>query len=38
VLDYETEALLDMLEILDKNQIKYSGVGRNLKEAMKPAN
>lgn len=37
VLDYETEALLDMLEILDRNQIKYSGAGINLKEAMKPA-
>jgi hypothetical protein len=37
VLDYETEALLDMLDLLDKNQIKHSGAGRNLKEAMKPA-
>jgi poly-gamma-glutamate capsule biosynthesis protein CapA/YwtB (metallophosphatase superfamily) len=36
-LDYETEALLDMLDLLDKNQIKHSGAGRNLKEAMKPA-
>lgn len=27
-------ALLDMLDLLDKNQIKHSGAGRNLEEAM----
>jgi poly-gamma-glutamate synthesis protein (capsule biosynthesis protein) len=37
VLDYDIEALRDTLDILDKNNISYSGAGRNLKEAMKPA-
>jgi poly-gamma-glutamate synthesis protein (capsule biosynthesis protein) len=37
ILDYDVEALLDTLDILDKNNISYSGAGRNLKEAMKPA-
>lgn len=37
ILDYDVEALLDTLDILDKNNISHSGAGRNLKEAMKPA-
>lgn len=37
ILDYDIEALLDTLDILDKNNISHSGAGRNLKEAMKPA-
>ncbi|MGI0001347.1 MAG: CapA family protein, partial [Nitrososphaeraceae archaeon] len=37
ILDYDIEALLDTLNILDKNNISHSGAGRNLKEAMKPA-
>ena len=36
ILDYDVEALLDTLDILDKNNISHSGAGRNLKEAMKP--
>jgi poly-gamma-glutamate capsule biosynthesis protein CapA/YwtB (metallophosphatase superfamily) len=37
ILDYDIEALLDTLDILDKNNISHSGAGRNLKEAVKPA-
>ena len=37
ILDYDVEALLDTLDILDKNNISHSGAGRNLKEAFKPA-
>ena len=37
VLDYNNEALMEMLNLLDKNEIKHSGAGRNLKEAMEPA-
>jgi poly-gamma-glutamate capsule biosynthesis protein CapA/YwtB (metallophosphatase superfamily) len=37
ILDYDVEALLDTLDILDKNNISHSGAGRNLREAMKPA-
>ena len=37
VLDYDVEAMVDMLDLLDKNGIKHSGAGRNLKEAMEPA-
>ncbi|HYJ00808.1 MAG TPA: CapA family protein [Nitrososphaeraceae archaeon] len=37
ILDYDVEALLDTLDILDKNNISHSGAGRNLKEAIKPA-
>ena len=37
ILDYDVEALLDTLDILDNNNISHSGAGRNLKEAMKPA-
>ena len=36
ILDYDVEALLDTLDILDKNNISHSGAGRNLKEAFKP--
>jgi poly-gamma-glutamate capsule biosynthesis protein CapA/YwtB (metallophosphatase superfamily) len=35
-LDYGVEGLLDTLEILDQEQIKRAGAGRNLDEAMKP--
>ena len=37
VLDYDNEALIEMLDLLDKNEIRHSGAGRNLKEAMEPA-
>lgn len=37
VLDYDIEALLDTLDLLDENRIAHSGAGRNLKEAMQPA-
>ena len=37
ILDYDVEALLDTLNILDRNNISHSGAGRNLKEAIKPA-
>lgn len=37
VLDYEVEAFLEMLELLDKNKIAYSGAGRNSQEAVSPA-
>jgi poly-gamma-glutamate synthesis protein (capsule biosynthesis protein) len=36
-LDYEVEALIEMLELLDSNKIAHSGAGRNLQEAMAPA-
>lgn len=36
-LDFGYEALLEMLEILKKNKILYSGAGLNLKEASQPA-
>jgi poly-gamma-glutamate capsule biosynthesis protein CapA/YwtB (metallophosphatase superfamily) len=37
VLDYEYEALLDMLEILERSGINYCGAGRNREEARRPA-
>ena len=37
ILDYDVEALLDTLNILDRNNISHSGAVRNLKEAIKPA-
>ncbi len=37
VLDYDEEALIETLDLLDNNSIAHSGAGRNLKEAMKPA-
>ncbi len=36
-LDYEVEAFMEMLELLDSNKITHSGAGRNLQEAMTPA-
>jgi poly-gamma-glutamate synthesis protein (capsule biosynthesis protein) len=36
-LDYEVDALVEMLQLLDDNKIRYSGAGRNLQEAMAPA-
>lgn len=37
VLDYEEEALLRMLDLLDEHKILYAGAGKNLQEASKPA-
>lgn len=37
VLDYGIEALIDTLDLLDKNKIAHSGAGRDLMEAIKPA-
>ena len=37
ILDYDIEALFDTLDLLEKNKIAYSGAGRNLTEAVKPA-
>jgi len=36
-MDFDREALLEMLDHLDKANIAHSGAGKNLKEAMKPA-
>ena len=36
-LDYDIEALIEMLNLLDKNKIAHSGAGRDLNEAMKDA-
>jgi poly-gamma-glutamate synthesis protein (capsule biosynthesis protein) len=36
-LDYEVEALMEMLDLLDKNRISHSGAGRNLREAADTA-
>ncbi len=36
-LDYDVEALLDTVNLLSKNNISYSGAGKNLEEAMEPA-
>ena len=37
ILDYDVEALLDSVNLLNKNNISHSGAGKNLKEAIKPA-
>jgi len=37
VLDYEEEAFLQMLELLEQAQIAYVGAGRNLEQARRPA-
>ncbi len=37
VLDYEEEAFLQMLELLQEAHIPYVGAGRNLAEARRPA-
>ncbi len=37
VLDYEEEALLEMLDLLDRNKIAHAGAGRNLVQARRPA-
>src|SRR5262249_46500622 len=37
VLDYEEEALLEMLGLLDQGAIAYTGAGRDLEEARRPA-
>ncbi len=36
-LDYEVEAFIEMLELLDTNKIAHSGAGRNLQESITPA-
>jgi poly-gamma-glutamate synthesis protein (capsule biosynthesis protein) len=35
-LDYRYDALLEMLHVLDRAQIKYAGAGTNIREAMRP--
>jgi len=35
VLDFEEDAFLEMLSILEENKIKYSGAGRNISDASK---
>lgn len=37
ILDYDVEAFLDTVDLLNKNNISHSGAGKNLKEAIKPA-
>jgi poly-gamma-glutamate capsule biosynthesis protein CapA/YwtB (metallophosphatase superfamily) len=34
-LDYDIEALIEMLNLLDRNKIAHSGAGRDLNDAMK---
>jgi len=36
-LDFEEEALREMLNLLDKSKIKHTGAGLNVTEAMQPA-
>mgnify|MGYP000935940457 CR=1 FL=1 len=37
ILDYYEEGLFDTIKILEENDIKYSGAGKNLEDAKKPA-
>ena len=37
VLDYEEEALREMLDLLERGGIAYTGAGRDLEEARRPA-
>lgn len=37
VLDFEYEALLEMMKILGENKINFAGAGVNIQEAMEPA-
>lgn len=37
ILDYDIEAFQDTVNLLTKNNISYSGAGKNLEEAMEPA-
>ncbi|MBI4050516.1 MAG: CapA family protein [Candidatus Doudnabacteria bacterium] len=37
ILDFEYEAMLECLEILERENIAYAGAGRDLEEAAKPA-
>lgn len=37
ILDYEEEALIECLKLLDQAKIAHAGAGRNLAEALKPA-
>ena len=37
VLDYDKEALLDTITLLDTNNIVHSGAGKTIREAMEPA-
>ncbi|MDQ7794266.1 MAG: CapA family protein [bacterium] len=36
ILDYDSELLLDTLDLLDRHGLAYTGAGRNLEEAMRP--
>ncbi|HHY39268.1 MAG TPA: hypothetical protein GX507_10130 [Clostridia bacterium] len=36
ILDYDTENLLETMDLLDRAGIKYFGAGRNLEEARRP--
>jgi poly-gamma-glutamate capsule biosynthesis protein CapA/YwtB (metallophosphatase superfamily) len=37
VLDYEEPALLEMLELLERNGLAFAGAGRDLEESRRPA-
>lgn len=37
ILDYDVEALLDTVELLNNNNISHAGAGKNLEEALEPA-
>ncbi|MGE0130515.1 MAG: CapA family protein [Blastocatellales bacterium] len=36
-LDFEEEAFVEMLNLLDRNRIAHAGAGRNIEEARRPA-
>lgn len=36
-LDFEEDAMLEMIQLLDQNGIAHAGAGRNIREAMQPA-
>lgn len=36
-MDFREDAMLEMIEILDKNGIAHAGAGKNIEEAMRPA-
>lgn len=37
IMDYYEKGLFDTMDLLDQNDIKYAGGGRNIEEARKPA-